>query len=199
MKKDKDKDVLILPLQFFAEGGEEDKTEDQATEDKTAEEKTYTQAELDAETSKRVDNALKKREAAQQKAMQEAIDKAIKDAEAKAKMSDKERMDADLKAREEALAAREAAAARKEFLADVTTELATQGLPASFAELVVNGSERETADELIKKIKLDWDDAIKEQVKGLARQKDAKAPGTALGSTETLDLTAMAQKNRKVR
>lgn len=195
----KDKDVLILPLQFFAEGGEEDKTEDQATEDKTAEEKTYTQAELDAETSKRVDNALKKREAAQQKAMQEAIDKAIKDAEAKAKMSDKERMDADLKAREEALAAREAAAARKEFLADVTTELATQGLPASFAELVVNGSERETADELIKKIKLDWDDAIKEQVKGLARQKDAKAPGTALGSTETLDLTAMAQKNRKVR
>lgn len=186
------KDILVLPLQFFAEGEEE-------VVEQQEEEKTYTQAELDAETSKRVENALKKREAAQQKAVQEAIDKAIKEAEAKAKMSDKERMDAELKAREEALQAREEAASRKEFMADVTTELSTLGLPTSFAELVVNGSDRDTADELLKKIKADWDEAIKEEVKGLARQKDAKAPGTALGQSEVLDLSAMAQKTRKVR
>lgn len=194
------KELLLLPLQFFADDGAEDKAEDQsATEDKATEDKTYTQAELDAETSKRVENALKKREAAQQKAMQDAIDKAIKDAEAKAKMSDKERIDADLKAREDALATREAAATRKEFLADVTTELTKEGIPASFAELIVSSSTRETADDLIKKLKTDWDEAITEQVKGQARQKDAKAPGSALGSIEGLDLTAMALKNRKVR
>lgn len=188
------KDILILPLQFFAEGEEVEETVE--TQEET---KTYTQAELDAETSKRVENALKKREAAQQKAVQEAIDKAIKEAEAKAKMSDKERFDAELKAREEALKEREAAAARKEFMADVTTELSTLGLPVSLAELVVNGSDRDSADELLKKIKSDWDNAIKEEVKGLARQKDAKAPGTALGQTDTLDLSAMAKKIRKVR
>lgn len=192
------KERLILPLQFFADEGSESNSEDK-TEEKGAEEKTYTQAELDAETSKRVENALKKREAAQQKAVQEAIDKAIKEAEAKSKMTEKERMDADLKAREDALKAREEAAAKKEFLVDVTAELSTQGLPASLAELVVGSATRETADQLITKIKSDWDEAVKEQVKGLARQKDAKAPGTGLGDMPALDLSAMAQKNRKVR
>lgn len=168
-------------------------------EEAETEEKTYSQAELDAETSKRVDKALKRKELEQANAIKDAVSKAIKDYEAKAKMSEEERVSQELKDREEAIAKREAEAERREYLADVAKELAVKELPMSFAELIVNSAPREGADELIESVKKEIDALITEAVKGKARQSDPKAASFGFGDSKTsLDLADIAAKHRKV-
>lgn len=176
---------------------EETEVTETETEQETEQDVTYTQSELDSHISKAVANALSRQEKKSEAAIDAAVKKAVEEAEKRSKMTEEERVSADLEAREKALADREAAAERREFLADVTTELATHGMPASFAELIVNSSERETADELIQSIKSEWDKAITERVKANARQEDPKAPSANLG-TESMDLSAYAAEIREI-
>ena len=166
-------------------------------ENPEGEEVTYTQAELDSQVSKSVAAALERQEKKNQAALNAAVAKALEEAEARAKMSEEERISADLKAREEALAQREAEAERREFLAEVTAELAREGIPVSFAELIVNSSDRDSAAERIQEVKEEWESALTERVKAGARQTDPKAP-SGTPNEGTVDLAAFAAKNRKI-
>lgn len=172
--------------------------EDVVEETTDTEEVTFTQAEVDSQISKAVDSALKKREKAHEKDIQSRINKAVEEAQKRAQMSDDERISAELKEREEAIALREAEAERKEFLADVRTELTRVGLPISMAEMVVNSSTRETADDLITNLKTDWDGAMKESLKSSARQPDPKVPEATPTNNKKPNLANFARENRKV-
>lgn len=197
---EKEKDWLILPLQYFA--SDEDEPEDvdrgEVEEEESKPEKTYSQAELDSETSKRVEKALKKREKENEKAIQDAVKKAIDDFKAREKMTDDERAAKALKDREDALKKREEEADLRDFKAKVVTELATQKLPTSFADLIVKATDADGADELIGSIKKDIDAMIAEAIKGSARQSEPRAGSTGIGSESELgDLAEMARKHRK--
>lgn len=118
------KKPLILPLQFFAEDGAvgavEAAAEDKGTEGTaTVTAKSNSQSELDAEISRATEANRKKPE----KAQQDAINKAIRDYTEKAKLSDEDRVSAELKELQEKLHAKERELSTKERIALVTADL----------------------------------------------------------------------------
>lgn len=168
------------------------------TEGQEEEQTTFTQADVDSQISKAVQTALQNREKKYAKELKNQVAQAVKEAQDLAKMTEEERINAGLQAREQAIAQREAEADRKEFLADVRSELSRVGLPINLAELVVNSTDRDGADTLIQQIKADWDGAIKETVKASARQVDPKASETTPGDNHANNLADFAKQIRKV-
>lgn len=187
------KEMLILPLQFFADpdGTEEPKA------DESTESKAYTQAELDAETSKRVDNALKKREAAQQKAQQDAINKAIKDYAEKAKLSDEERVSAELKDLQDKLQAKEKELTTKERLTNITADLQKETLPAELAPILILQEDEDQVKAAIASVKKLITDRVNEQVKTALRQDDPRSDKAGNGTAKTGAQLIAEQRNKQ--
>ena len=180
----KAKKLLILPLQFFAEegaaGAGEGAAEDKGADDNGTTTKSYTQSELDAEISRATEANRKKLE----KAQQDAINKAIKDYAEKAKLSDEERVSAELKELQEKLHAKERELTTKERITMVTAELQKDGIPIDLAPHLVREEDDEKVKASIAAIKKSFDAAVNEKVKEALRQSDPKTGGSA-GKTKT--------------
>lgn len=185
MKNDKKKH-LILPLQFFAEeataGTGEGAAEDKGAEDKgAAGTKSYSQSELDAEISRATEANRKKLE----KAQQDAINKAIKDYAEKAKLSDEERVSAELKELQDKLQAKERELTTKERITSITVDLQKEGMPIELAPHLVREEDEEKVKASLTALKKAWDNAINAKVKEALRQADPKSGNTGSGKTKT--------------
>ena len=185
MKNEKKK-PLILPLQFFAEegtaGAGEGAAEDKGAEDKgAAGTKSYSQSELDAEISRATEANRKKLE----KAQQDAINKAIKDYAEKAKLSDEERVSAELKELHDKLQAKERELTTKERITSITADLQKEGMPIELAPHLVREEDEEKVKASLTALKKAWDNAINAKVKEALRQADPKSGNTGSGKTKT--------------
>lgn len=185
MKNEKKK-PLILPLQFFAEEGTagtgEGAAEDKGAEDKgAAGTKSYSQSELDAEISRATEANRKKLE----KAQQDAINKAIKDYAEKAKLSDEERVSAELKELQDKLQAKERELTTKERITSITADLQKEGMPIELAPHLVREEDEEKVKASLTALKKAWDNAINAKVKEALRQADPKSGNTGSGKTKT--------------
>ncbi|MFP7243608.1 DUF4355 domain-containing protein [Pediococcus pentosaceus] len=94
---------------------------------------TYTQSDLDREVDRRLAKANEKFE----KQLQEAKEAGKSEGQKLAAMSEKERKDAEIEARENKLAKREAELQKKELTSTVSDQLSEKGLPTSLAETLV--------------------------------------------------------------
>lgn len=198
---------MSLDLQFFADdhlttgnqgdpGQETEATETTGGDDKPA---TFTQSEVDRRISKAVDSALAKAQQRYEQEKQQAIEDAKRDAEAYAKMSAKEREDAEFQKRLEEVEKRERLLNEKQLLSEIESDLKENSLPLSFAEPLLKMGENETIKETISAIKKDFDAAVNERVKEELRQETPGAGGFRSTGGGTPDLAALAQKHRIIK
>lgn len=188
---------LILPLQFFAEegaaGAGEGAAEDKGADDKGTTTKSYSQSELDAEISRATEANRKRLE----KAQQDAINKAIKDYAEKAKLSDEERVSAELKELQDKLQAKERELTTKERITLVTADLQKDGLPLELAPHLVREEDDIKVKESVAAIKKAWDNAINAKVKEALRQADPKNSNQGSGKAKTNAELIAEQRNKQ--
>lgn len=129
-----------------------------------------TQAELDAYANKVIASHDKKREA--------AIQKQIEDAKAAgaayAKLSDEEKKNADLTAREQALADREAQIRLGELSVAIKADLEEKKLPVDMAAALIEIGNDEKIKAVVSSIKKSFDEAVTAAVNAKLRQDDPK-------------------------
>lgn len=129
-----------------------------------------TQAELDAYANKVIASHDKKREA--------AIQKQIEDAKAAgaayAKLSDEEKKNADLTAREQALLDRETKIKRDELQVAIKTDLDEKKLPTDLAEALIEIGDADKIKTTVMSIKKSFDEAVTAAVNAKLRQDDPK-------------------------
>lgn len=208
MVKDK---YLKLNLQHFAESGEgsgegtepgkgnpNNTTEPGSNpEDKPGKgEETFTQSELDSQISKAVDSALKKQESKLEKQKQEELDKAKAEAAEYAKMTQKEKEDAERQKREEELNKRERELNDKELLSQIEFDLKENGLPDAFAPSLLSIQDNEKIKEGITDIKKQFDSAVNDKVKEALRQETPPNGGKNIGGKTIPSVKSIAEENR---
>ncbi|SIT91667.1 DUF4355 domain-containing protein [Edaphobacillus lindanitolerans] len=154
------------------------------------------QAEIDRQISKAVQSALDKAQKRFEEEKQQAIADAKKDAEEYAKMSEKERKDAEFQKRLKEIEDRERALNEKQLLSEIESDLKEQALPLSFASALLRLGENEAIKEAITGIKADFDAAVNERVKEELRQE---TPGAGNARSQTYTRTGMAEKAAKHR
>lgn len=167
-----------------------------AAESKKPVEPGFTQAELD----RRVNQALEKERAKFAAQIEAAKEAGKTEGEKLAKMSEQEKADAAAKAREDALAKREAELNLRELKATVTVALSEKKLPTSLAETLVGLGSAEAISAAIEKIEGAVTAQVSEGVKASLRQSDPQnAPTNVDGKTRadmSLDeLNALYQKD----
>lgn len=174
---------LTLNIQHFAEGGE-------GAEGGTAPETppegngTFTQSEVDSQISKAVEKALQRKQTDFEKQLEEKLAAERKSAEEYAKMTAKEKEDAEYKERLEKLDAREKEINSRELLTQIESDLKASSLPLSFAASLLNVGDNEKIKESIASIKKDFDGAVNEKVKEALRQ-DTPSTGGGIGGAKT--------------
>lgn len=155
-----------------------------------------TQAELDAYANKVIASHDKKREA--------AILKQIEDAKAAgaayAKLSDEEKKNADLTAREQALADREAQIRLGELSVAIKADLEEKKLPIGLAESLIAIGDDEKIKTAVTEIKKSFDEAVTAAVNAKLRQDDPKdSAGNSLsGSVNAYAKARNEEANKKV-
>lgn len=107
------------------------------------------------------------------------LDKARQEGENRAKMTEKERIEADTKEREDKLNKRETALNQRDALSDTTAKLSENGLPTSFASILTDLDEDKRAKN-VKEFKKAFSEAVHNGV--LEATKGGKTPQT--GSSE---------------
>lgn len=151
----------------------------------TQQDTTFTQSEVDSRISKAVDSALKKQQAKLEEEKQQAIEDASKKAETYAKLSAKEKEDAEYKERLTKLEQRERELNMKQLKSEVESDLKNDGLPVEFASTLINLEDNEKIKESIKGIKKQFDEAVNNAVKEALRQDTPKgSSGDAKGVTK---------------
>src|SRR5699024_2037277 len=143
------------------------KTTEENTEEKYS---TLTQSEEDSQISKAVDSALKKQQDKLEKQKQEELDRAKAEATEYAKLTQKEKEEADYNKRMRALEEREQELNNKELLSQIESDLKENELPTSFAQSLLAIQDNEKIKESITDIKKQFDEAVNEAVKGKLRQ-----------------------------
>ena len=143
-------------------------TENQQTNEQ--ENTTYTQSEVDRQISKAVESALSKRESKLQKELEERIEKERQDAAEYAKLTEKERAEADYQKRLEVLEAREKEINNRQLLGQIESDLKENELPTSLAETLLTIQDNEKIKSKIVDIKKEIDDAVNAKVKEALRQ-----------------------------
>lgn len=143
-------------------------TENQQTNEQ--ENTTYTQSEVDRQISKAVESALSKRESKFQKELEERIEKERQDAAEYAKLTEKERAEADYRKLLEELEAREKEINNRQLLGQIESDLKENELPTSLAETLLTIQDNEKIKSKIVDIKKEIDDAVNAKVKEALRQ-----------------------------
>lgn len=111
------------------------------------------------------------------------LNKARQEGEDRAKMTEKERIEADTKEREDKLNKREAALNQRDALSDTTAKLSENGLPTSFASML-NDLDEDKRTKNVKEFKKAFSEAVHDSV--LKATKGGKTPQTG-GSEHTDD------------
>lgn len=199
-------DLYKLNLQFFAEneGDSENTNEDdnkESVNDDENKQETYTKSEVDSAISKAVDSALKKRERKHQQDLEQAREEAKKKAESYAKLTEKEKRDKEIEEREQALAEKEKEFKLRELKSDVESDLKEKGLPTSFAESLIHLEDNEKISDVVKEIKADFDNAVKEQVKEVTRQSTPSNQSSSFGNRQASgkSIQELANENRIIK
>ncbi|MGE6949171.1 capsid assembly scaffolding protein Gp46 family protein [Staphylococcus hominis] len=199
-------DLYKLNLQFFAEneGDSENTNEDdnkESVNDDENKQETYTKSEVDSAISKAVDSALKKRERKHQQDLEQAREEAKKKAESYAKLTEKEKRDKEIEEREQALAEKEKEFKLRELKSDVESDLKEKGLPTSFAESLIHLEDNEKISDVVKEIKADFDNAVKEQVKEATRQSTPSNQSSSFGRRQasSKSIQELANENRIIK
>lgn len=112
------------------------------------------------------------------------LDKARQEGEDRAKMTEKERIEADTKEREDKLNKRETALNQRDALSDTTAKLSENGLPTSFASML-NDLDEGKRTKNVKEFKKAFSEAVHNGV--LEATKGGKTPQTG-GSEHTDDI-----------
>ena len=193
----------ILGLRAWEKGYCEMETTEQTIDEnvETTEEntETFTQAEVDARISKAVESALNKTKSKLESEYSQKIEEAKQEAERLAKLSEKERKDEEMKQREEALTNRMKELEQKELKSDAISDLSKKGLPATFADFLVQDN-AETTLKNINTLKETFDAAVNEAVKEKLRQDPPRTGGgLGAGDGQTLNKAEMARKARIIK
>ena len=211
IKEDKMKKKLLYNLQLFGdEGGSEGEAGKEGGSEGAGKAEGdqgdlgpdgagENQKNLDSLIGKAVDKALKNNDAKWQKLLDDKVAEATKKAEAYAKMTQKEREEADLERRSKELADKEAAFAQRELLVNVKDDLQEQKLPIAFADALVLIDDAEKIKDAIKSLKETWDKEISEAIKAKARQETPRDGGAVGGSQAPMDLAALAKSKRIIK
>lgn len=159
-----------------------------------------TDPEIDRQISIAVEKALTKARQKFEEEKSEAIEKARKDAEDYAKMSEKEKWEKQLSDREKAIAKKEEEIRIGKLRNDVAVDLREDGLPESMASVLVLLDDVEEIREVMKDLKQSFDSAVNEAVVGRLDQKEpTDANGIRLGGSERQSLADFARKQRIVK
>ncbi|QBO35386.1 DUF4355 domain-containing protein [Periweissella cryptocerci] len=160
-------------------------------------EKTYTQAEVDSLTDKKVDKAIQTALAKQQEEFASKLETEKEEAAKYAKMTAEQKKSAEMEKREQEIAERETKIALQELHGEVVADLNEQGLPIELADVfTVNGVDTETIKGAIEKVSETIKTQIAEGIKAGARQSAPKS-GVNLGSKE--NNTSLAERASKAR
>jgi hypothetical protein len=199
---------LRLDLQYFADGGEggegqgsgagEGSGQGEGSEklELTAEE---LQKKVEAESDRKLASALEKKQKEWETQLEKKIADAKKDAEQYAKMTQKEREDAEFKKRLEALDKQERELNTKQLRSEVESDLKTEGLPAAFADSLIKLEDNEKIKEAVASIKKEFDDAVNNAVKEKLRQDPPETGGSKVNNNSFSSKAEMARKNRIIK
>lgn len=174
MEENKVKNELLkLPLQFFAEGGDpkpEGEADPQENEAGGAgqEIKTLTQAEVDAVVEKRLNQERKR--------FQQELEAQVTEAQKLAKMNAEEKAKYETKQKEKALAEREADITKRELTAQAKEKLADDKLPLSLAT-ILDYTSAEACQSSLEAVKKAFEEAVTAAVDDRLRQDPPNAGG----------------------
>ena len=201
MKNNLEKDLLILPLQFFADGGgagadvPEGTPKDEGKKDEDKD-KTFTQSDLDSAISKAVASHSKKKDAEFQKLLDKAINEGIAKGKSYAELTDEQKKEADLAAREKAIQDKESELLTRERLTAITTDLAEAKLPKTFAKLLVLESDDKEVKTMIADFKKEYEEAINLGIKESLRQDTPQGDSKGRNKTKSLGEIAAEERNK---
>jgi Domain of unknown function (DUF4355) len=195
---------LKMQLQFFAEDDPDpkDPPADPPGDDpkgEPEEKETFTKSEVDSAISKAVESALKKREKKFEQEKQQAIEDAKKDAAEYAKMTEKEKQEAEYEKRMKQLEQRERELNLKQLRSEVESDLKENGLPTEFAESLIHLEDNEKIKESIDGIKKQFDEAVNAAVKEKLRQDTPKASSGKINNSKVTSVAELAQKHRLIK
>jgi Domain of unknown function (DUF4355) len=190
---------LKLDLQFFAESNEppaDPPKDPPAKVELSAEE---LQKKIEAESDRKLAKALEKKQKEWEAQLDQRVADAKKDAEQYAKMTQKEREDAEYKKRLEALDRRERELNTKQLRSEVETDLKDEGLPAAFADSLIKLEDNEKIKEAVSSIKEEFDAAVNNAVKEKLRQDPPETGGSKINNSSHTTKAEMARKNRIIK
>jgi hypothetical protein len=202
---------LKFDLQFFSDGGEAggENGGQGAGEGKEfgkgegTEKLELTQEELqkkvEAESDRKLAKALDKKQKEWEAQLDQKLADAKKDAEQYAKLTQKEKEDADYKKRLDALDKRERELNTKQLRSEVETDLKDEGLPAAFAESLIKLEDNEKIKEAVSNIKKEFDEAVNSAVKEKLRQDPPETGGSKVNKNSFTSKAEMARKNRIIK
>jgi hypothetical protein len=157
------------------------------------------QKKIEAESDRKLAKALEKKQKEWEEQLDQRIADAKKDAEQYAKMTQKEREDAEYKKRLEALDKRERELNTKQLRSEVETDLKDEGLPAAFADSLIKLEDNEKIKEAVSSIKEEFDAAVNNAVKEKLRQDPPETGGSKINNSSHTTKAEMARKNRIIK
>jgi hypothetical protein len=196
---------LKLDLQYFAESNDpptdppnpDDPPNDPPAKIELSAEEL--QKKIEAESDRKLAKALEKKQKEWEDQLDQRIADAKKDAEQYAKMTQKEREDAEYKKRLEALDKRERELNSKQLRSEVEADLKDEGLPAAFAESLIKLEDNEKIKEAVSSIKKEFDAAVNNAVKEKLRQDPPETGGPKINNSSHTTKAEMARKNRIIK
>jgi Domain of unknown function (DUF4355) len=196
---------LKLDLQYFAEPNDppadppnpDDPPNDPPAKVELSAEEL--QKKIEAESDRKLAKALEKKQKEWESQLDQRIADAKKDAEQYAKMTQKEREDAECKKRFEELDKRERELNTKQLRSEVETDLKDEGLPAAFADSLIKLEDNEKIKEAVTSIKKEFDAAVNNAVKEKLRQDPPETGGSKINNSSHTTKAEMARKNRIIK
>lgn len=158
MKMAEDKGISFEEMQRILDAKNDEG--DEGNEGGDGEDEMFTQSELDRRISLAVEKNSKKVMQQMEERKKQEIEKARTEAEEYAKMSEREKQDADLKKRLEELEQREAMIQKQELKSQIAKDLEENGLPPTLADALIPLGDNEKIKEVIK----DMRKSVEEQV-----------------------------------
>jgi hypothetical protein len=157
------------------------------------------QKKVEAESDRKLAKVMEKKQKEWEAQLEKKIADAKKDAEQYAKLTQKEKEDADYKKRLESLDKRERELNNKQLLSVVESDLKTEGLPVAFADSLIKLEDNEKIKEAVSSIKKEFDEAVNNAVKEKLRQDPPETGGSKINNTSLSSKAEMARKNRIIK
>lgn len=190
--------LLKLNIQFFAEEPTPPGDDVPPVEDITLSADDLAKK-VEAESDRKLASALAKKQVEWDAQLDEKLKAERKSAEEYAKLTAKEKDDADYKKRVSDLEKRENELNSRQLLTQVEADLKDNGLPVSFAATLTTVGDNEQIKKAIADIKSDFDNAVNDAVKEALRQ-DTPKTGGGIGSKSTSpNIAEMARKSRIIK